>query len=63
MVVCEFCMGNFVSPGSRVRPTKDPQIGFNLLVDSFSFSVRLRVVGSGKRKVIVEEFSKFFGEG
>ena len=61
--MCEFCMENFVSPGSRVRSAEDPQIGFNLLVDSFCFSIRLRVVGSGERKVIVKEFPEFFGKG
>ena len=59
----EFCMGNFVSPGSRVRFTEDPQIDFNFLVDSFHFSVRLRVVDSGEGKVVVKKFSKFFGKG
>ena len=39
VVVCEFCMGNFVNPGSRIRSTKDPQIGFNFLVDLFCFSI------------------------
>ena len=62
VVVHEFCMGDFVSPGGRVRSTKDPQIGFDFLVDLFCFSIRLRVVGSGEGKVIVEEFPEFFGE-
>ena len=61
--MCESCMGNSVSPGSRVRSTEDPQIGFNFLVDSFHFSVRLWMVGSREGKVIVKEFSKFFGKG
>ena len=63
VVVCEFCMGNFVSPGSRVRSTEDPQIGFNFLVDLFCFSLRLRIVGSREEKVIIKEFPKFFGKG
>ena len=61
--MCEFCMGNFVSPESRVRSTEDPQIGFNFLVDLFHFSVRLRVVGSREGKVIVKKFPEFFGKG
>ena len=44
VVVCKFHMGNFVSSGSRVRSTKDPQIGFNFLVDSFNFSIKLRMI-------------------
>ena len=60
MVVCEFCMGNFVSPEDRVGSTKDPQISFNFLVDSFRFSVRLRVVGGGEGNIVVKEFPEFF---
>ena len=63
MVVCEFCMGNFVSPGGRVRSTKDPQIDFYFLVDLFHFPSKLRVVGNREGKIVVEEFPKFFGEG
>ena len=63
VVVCEFHMGNFVSPGGRVRSTKDPQIGFYFLVDSFHFSIRLRVVGGGEGKIIVEGLPEFFGKG
>ena len=63
VVVCEFCMGNFVSTGGKVRSTKDPQIGFYFLVDSSHFSIRLRMVGSGEGKIVVEEFPKFFGKG
>ena len=61
--MCEFCMGNFVSPGGGVRSTEDPQIGFDLLVDMFNFSIGLRMVGGGEGKLIVEEFPKFFSEG
>ena len=61
--MCEFCMGNFVSPGGRVRSTKNPQIGFYFLVDLFHFPIKLRVVGNREGKVVVKEFPKFFGEG
>ena len=63
VVVCEFHMGNFVSPGSGIRSTKDPQIGFNSLVDLFSFSIRLRMVGGGEREIVVEELPECFGKG
>ena len=59
----EFHMGDFVSPGSRVRSAEAPQIDFNFLVDLFCFSIGLRVVGSGEGKIIVEEFPEFFGKG
>ena len=61
--MCKFYMGDFVSPGSRVRSTEDPQIGFNFLVDSFYFSVRLGIVGDREGKVVVKEFPEFFGKG
>ena len=51
VIVCRFHMGNFISSGSRV---------FNFLVDSFGFSIRLRMVDGREEKIIVEEFSKFF---
>ena len=55
----EFHMGNPVSLGGGVRSTKDPQIGFYFLVDSFCFPIRLGVVCGGERKVVVEEFLEF----
>ena len=61
--MCKLCIGDFVSPGGRIRFIKDPQLGFDFLIDSFHFSIRLRVVGSGEEKVVVEEFSEFFGKG
>ena len=39
------------------------KIGFHLLVNTFCFAIRLRVIHSGKGKVIVEELAKFFGKG
>ena len=47
VVMCEFSVGDLVCPGTRVGPTEDPKICFNLLVDMFCFAVRLRVVGGG----------------
>ena len=63
VVVHKFCVGDLVCSGTRVGPTEDPKVCFNLLVDTFCFAVRLRVIGSGKGEVIVEEFPKLFGEG
>ena len=53
VIVSEFGMGDFVSPGIRVGPTEDPKVCFNLLVDTFCFTVGLRVVGSGEGEVVV----------
>ena len=36
-----------VSPGFRVRATEDLEIGLDLLVESFHFSISLRVVCCG----------------
>ena len=63
VVVSEFHMGNFVSPGGRIRFIEDSQIDFYFLVDLFGFSIRLRVVGGGEREIVVEELPEFFDEG
>ena len=59
----EFGMGNVICPGSRVIPTEDPKVCFDFLVYPFGFSIRLRVVGSGERKIIFQELSEFSSEG
>ena len=56
-------MRDLIGPGTRVGPTEDPKVGFNLLVDTFRFAIELRVVDSGEREVIVQEFSKFLDKG
>ena len=63
MIVGEFGMRDFVSPGTRVGSAEDPKVRFNLLVDTFCFAVGLGVIGGGEGEVVVEEFPKFFGEG
>ena len=63
MIVDEFRMGDFISPGTLVGSAADLKVRFNLLVDTFCFTIRLRVVGSGKGEVVIQEFSKFLGEG
>ena len=59
----EFSMGDVVSPGSGIVPTEDPKIHFDFLVYSFSFSVQLGMIGSGKGQVVLQEFSKFSSKG
>ena len=56
-------MRDFVCPGTRVGPTEDLKIGFNFLVDMFSFTIRLEVVHCGKGEVVGEKLAKFFGKG
>ena len=57
VIVGEFSKGDVLSPRSRVRATEDPKIGFYFLVHTFSLSVSLRMIGSGKGKFIAEEFA------
>ena len=59
----EFGEGDMLCPGSGVGGTKDPKIGFYLLIDLFSFSVSLRMIGSGKGEFITKELSKFLSKG
>ena len=53
VVVGEFCMGNLISPGTRVEPTEDLKVYFNLLVNAFCLAMGLRVICSGEGEVIV----------
>ena len=39
------------------------EVHFNLLVDMFSFSIRLGMVGSGEGEVVSKGFSKLFSKG
>ena len=57
VIVCEFCEGNVLCPGSRIGAREDLKVSFYFLVDSLSFSICLRVVGSGEGKFITKEFS------
>ena len=57
MIVGEFCVRDFVCPGTRVGPTEDSKIRFDFLVDMLRFAVGLRVVCSGEGEVVVKEFA------
>ena len=52
MVVSEFSVGDVIGPRSGVVPTEDPNVSFDFLVYTFSFPIRLGVVGGGEGKVI-----------
>ena len=56
-------MGDLIGPGTQVGPIEDLKVCLNLLVDTFHFTVKLRMVGSGEGEVVVQEFPKLFGEG
>ena len=59
----EFGVGDVIGPRSGVVPTEDPEVHFDFLVYSFSFSIRLGVVGSGEGEVVFQGFSEFSSEG
>jgi len=56
VIVGEFSKRNLLDPRRRVCSTKDAEIGFDFLIDSFGFSVGLRVVGGGEGEIVVKEF-------
>jgi len=62
VIMDEFSMGDLFGPWRRVGTTEDAEISFHFLVDTFNFSVGLRMVGSGKGEIIVENSSKFSSE-
>ena len=47
--------GKEVHPFPRVVGTEDAKICFNLLIDSFCLSIRLRVICGGEFDIVVEE--------
>ena len=53
VIVGEFGMRDFVSPGTGVGPAEDLKVSFNLLVDMFHFTVGLEVVSSREGEVVV----------
>ena len=48
VIVGKFCRRDLVGPRAGVTSTEDLEVCFNLLVDMFCFSIRLRVVGGGE---------------
>ena len=58
----KLCMGDFIGPGTQVGSTEDLKVHFNLLVDMFCFTIGLGVISGGEGEVVVEEFSRLFGE-
>ena len=57
MVVGKFGMRYRLCPQDGVISTEYLKVGFNFLVDSFHFSVRLGMIGSREVEVIVKESS------
>ena len=63
MVVDKLYMRDFIGLGTWIRSTEDLKVCLNLLVDMFCFTIGLRVVCSGERDVVVQEFAEFLGKG
>ena len=59
----EFGRGKELCPFSWIIGAKDVKICFKFLIGSLSLTISLRMVGSGMVNIILEETSKFFGEG
>ena len=59
----KFCMGNRFGPRCGIIAAEDMKVGLDFLVDSFSFAVRLWVIGGREGEVIVQEFSEFSSKG
>ena len=62
VIMHEFCKGNMLCPGGQVRATEDPKVGFDFLVNSFSFSISPWVVCSGESEFVAKKISEFFSE-
>ena len=62
-VVSEFCHGKEIGPFFRFVGGEQPQVSFQLLIHSFSFPIRLGVIGSGEGDVVLKEVGEFSGKG
>ena len=63
VIIGEFSMRDFISPGTRVASAEDLKVDFNFLVDIFCFAIRLEVISGGEGEVIVEHLSKLLHKG
>jgi hypothetical protein len=62
VIVDEPCHGKVLDPIEGCRMAIDAKVGFQFLVQTFSLSISLGVIGDGKGNFIVEKSSKFFGK-
>ena len=53
VIVSEFCVGDRFGPRCGIIATEDTKIGLDFLVNSFSFAVRLGMIGGGEGEVVV----------
>ena len=62
-VMVEFSGGKELYPFGWVVGTENVKICFKFLIGSLSLTIHLRMIGSRKANVVLEETSEFFGEG
>ena len=62
-IVLELCGGKELGPLVWVVCAEDPEIGFDLLIGSFSLSISLGVISSRESDIIFEDSSELFGKG
>ena len=53
VIVSEFCVGDRFRPRCGTIAAEDMKVGLDFLVDSFRFTVGLRVIGGGEGEVVV----------
>ena len=63
VVVGEFGVGDRFGPRCGVIAAEDTKVSLDFLIDSFSFAVGLRVIGSRKGEIIVQELPELSREG
>ena len=53
MVVGEFSVGDRFGPRCWIIAAKDTKISLDFLIDSFGFTIGLRVISGGKGEIVV----------
>ena len=53
VIMSEFCVGDRFGPGCGIIAAEDTKVGFDFLVDLFSFAVRLGVISGGEGEVVM----------
>ena len=53
VIMSEFCVGDRFGPRCGIIAAEVAKVGFDFLVDSFSFAVRLGVISSGEGEVVM----------
>ena len=57
------CMRDFIGLRTRVASTENLKVCFDLLVNTFCFTVKLGLVCGGKRKVVIDKGLRATSQG